>query len=347
MTVAPSTFLATLHKETASVSSARLSTHSQDSLYEAFASPELSPQNIVDWECDNVARSAASSERGLRSDLQMNRVGLAGKTPPNKLFSQRWAIAKSSDVRDFAQLAFRATLNKEDDLVLRNHIGIPDIQALIAPEIDPALLSITGNPVSNDTTDNTMRNIQFKIADAVGPLLLMLSKAEQEGTRPSNDLKTLRSSKMALLKATSRAALMIGQTFNYVTNIRRARWLTAAGMSDLAPKSHEFPNLETSNLFGPDFIQEVKGRYRARKSFADLKKPTYPFKKPFRTEGRSYRSQGQTRDYNQGHTRKHFSRGNYTHRGSFQRTASTKRSLSGFNKNQKQTTQQGQTETKK
>ncbi|CAH2284360.1 Hypothetical predicted protein, partial [Pelobates cultripes] len=56
----------------------------------------------------------------------------------------------------------------EDDLLLRNHIGIPDILALTAPEVDPALLSITESSVSSDPTDQTFRNIQFKIADAVG-----------------------------------------------------------------------------------------------------------------------------------------------------------------------------------
>ncbi|CAH2319065.1 Hypothetical predicted protein [Pelobates cultripes] len=37
-----------------------------------------------------------------------------------------------SEVRDFTKLAFRSPLVKEDDLLLRNHIGIPDIQALMA-----------------------------------------------------------------------------------------------------------------------------------------------------------------------------------------------------------------------
>ncbi|CAH2300509.1 Hypothetical predicted protein [Pelobates cultripes] len=179
---------------------------------------------------------------------------------PSKLFHSRWAIEQESEVRNFAKLAFISPLVKEDDLLLRNHIGIPDIQALMAPEIDPALLSITGSSVSADRMDQTFRNVQFKIADAVGPLLLMLYKAEKEASSHNPSLPALLASKMALLKASSRAVLIIGQSFNYISNIRKTRWLLAAGMSDLAPKSHEFPNFENAFLFGPSFIQEVKGR---------------------------------------------------------------------------------------
>ncbi|CAH2252467.1 Hypothetical predicted protein [Pelobates cultripes] len=207
----------------------------------------------IDWESEEVVRLAASTERGKLSNVQMAR---------------------------------------EDDLLLRKHIGIPDIQALMAPEVDPALLSITGSSVSSDPIDQTFRNIQFKIADAVGPLLLMLDKAEKEGNAQKPSASSLLASKMALLKASGRAVLIIGQSFNYISNIRRSRWLHAAGLSDLAPKSHEFPNLEDSYLFGPSFIQEVKGRYKARRSFSELKKSVPGYKKHFWTEGHPYRAAG-------------------------------------------------------
>ncbi|CAH2219800.1 Hypothetical predicted protein, partial [Pelobates cultripes] len=164
----------------------------------------------IDWECEEVVRSAASTERGKLSNIQMDRVSLLGKVLSSKLFHSRWAIEKDLEVRDFAKLAFRSPLVKEDDLLLRNHIGIPDIKALMAPEIDPALLSITGSSVSADPMDQTLRNVQFKIADAVGPLLLMLDKAEKEGSSHNPSLTALIASKMALLKASSRAVLIIG-----------------------------------------------------------------------------------------------------------------------------------------
>ncbi|CAH2284680.1 Hypothetical predicted protein, partial [Pelobates cultripes] len=148
---------------------------SQSRAISRYVSPE------IDWESEEVVRSAASTEQGKLSNVQMARVSLLGKTLPSKLFHYRWAMEDDSEVRDFAKLAFRSPLVKEDDLLLRNHIGIPDIQALMAPEVDPALLSIIGSSVSSDPTDQTFCNIQFKIADVVGPLLLMLDKAEKEG----------------------------------------------------------------------------------------------------------------------------------------------------------------------
>ncbi|CAH2223534.1 Tyrosine recombinase [Pelobates cultripes] len=286
-----------------SPSSSRAFAHSssQSRPSSRYGSPE------IDWESEEVVRSAASTERGKLSNVQMARVSLLGKTLPSKLFHSRWAMEHDSEVRDFAKLAFRSPLVKEDDLLLRNHIGIPDIQALMAPEVDPSLLSITGSSVSSDPTDQTFRNIQFKIADAVGPLLLMLDKAEKEGNAQKPSTSSLLASKMALLKASGRAVLIIGQSFNYISNIRRSRWLHAAGLSDLAPKSHEFPNLEDSYLFGPSFIQEVKGRYKARRSFSELKKSVPGYKKPFRTEGRPYRAAGASREASHQAQYRHYS----------------------------------------
>ncbi|CAH2320113.1 Tyrosine recombinase [Pelobates cultripes] len=286
-----------------SPSSSRAFAHSssQSRPSSRYGSPE------IDWESEEVVRSAASTERGKLSNVQMARVSLLGKTLPSKLFHSRWAMEHDSEVRDFAKLAFRSPLVKEDDLLLRNHIGIPDIQALMAPEVDPSLLSITGSSVSSDPTDQTFRNIQFKIADAVGPLLLMLDKAEKQGNAQKPSTSSLLASKMALLKASGRAVLIIGQSFNYISNIRRSRWLHAAGLSDLAPKSHEFPNLEDSYLFGPSFIQEVKGRYKARRSFSELKKSVPGYKKPFRTEGRPYRAAGASREASHQAQYRHYS----------------------------------------
>ncbi|CAH2275916.1 Tyrosine recombinase [Pelobates cultripes] len=286
-----------------SPSSSRAFAHSssQSRPSSRYGSPE------IDWESEEVVRSAASTERGKLSNVQMARVSLLGKTLPSKLFHSRWAMEHDSEVRDFAKLAFRSPLVKEDDLLLRNHIGIPDIQALMAPEVDPSLLSITGSSVSSDPTDQTFRNIQFKIADAGGPLLLMLDKAEKEGNAQKPSTSSLLASKMALLKASGRAVLIIGQSFNYISNIRRSRWLHAAGLSDLAPKSHEFPNLEDSYLFGPSFIQEVKGRYKARRSFSELKKSVPGYKKPFRTEGRPYRAAGASREASHQAQYRHYS----------------------------------------
>ncbi|CAH2295484.1 Hypothetical predicted protein [Pelobates cultripes] len=176
----------------------------------------------------------------------------------------------------------------------------------MAPEIDPALLSITGSSVSADPMDQTFCNVQFKIADAVGPLLLMLDKAEKEGSSHNPSLPALLASKMARLKASSRAVLIIGQSFNHISNIRRTRWLHAAGRADLAPISHEFPNFENSFLFGPSFIQGVKGQYKAKRPFSDLKKSILSYKKPFRTEGCSYRATGSSWEVNkQAHFRHH------------------------------------------
>ncbi|CAH2322182.1 Hypothetical predicted protein [Pelobates cultripes] len=135
----------------------------------------------------------------------MARVSLLGKTLPSKLFHLRWAMEHDSEVRDFTKLAFRSPLVKEDDLFLRNYIGIPDIQALMALEVDPALLSITGNSVSTDPTDQTFHKMQFKMADAVAPLLLMLDKAEKEGNTQKPSASSLLASKMALLKSSDRA----------------------------------------------------------------------------------------------------------------------------------------------
>ncbi|CAH2300713.1 Hypothetical predicted protein, partial [Pelobates cultripes] len=152
----------------------------------------------IDWESEEVVRTADSTERG-----KMTRVSLLGKVLPSKLFHSRWAIEQESAVKDFAKLAFRSLLVIEDYLLLRNHIGIPDIRALMAPEIDSAQLYINGNSVFADPMDQTFRNVQFKIADAVGPLLLMLEKAEKEGSSHNPSLPALLASKMALLKASS------------------------------------------------------------------------------------------------------------------------------------------------
>ncbi|CAH2247458.1 Hypothetical predicted protein, partial [Pelobates cultripes] len=66
------------------------------------------------------------------------------------------AMEHNSEVRDFAKLAFRSLLVKEDDLLLRNHIGVPDIQALMAPEVDSALLSLTGSSESTNGGTTTV-----------------------------------------------------------------------------------------------------------------------------------------------------------------------------------------------
>ncbi|CAH2285446.1 Hypothetical predicted protein, partial [Pelobates cultripes] len=68
----------------------------------------------IDWESEEVVRSAASTERGKLSNVQMSRVSLLGKTLPSKLFHSRWAIEHNSEVRDFAKLAFRSPLVKDD-----------------------------------------------------------------------------------------------------------------------------------------------------------------------------------------------------------------------------------------
>ncbi|CAH2296090.1 Hypothetical predicted protein [Pelobates cultripes] len=231
----------------------------------------------------------------------MARVSLLGKSLSLKLFHSRWAMEHDSEVRDFAKLAFRSYLIKEDDLLLRNHIGIPDIQALMA------LLSITGSSVSSDPTDQTFRNIQFKTADALGPLLLMLDKAEKESNAQKPSASSLLASKMVLLKASGRAVLIIGQSFNYISNIRRSYWLHAECLTDLASKSHEFPNLEDSYLFGPSFIQEVKGRYKAKRSFSELKKSIPGYKKSFQTEGRPYRAAGVSHEVSHQAQYRHYS----------------------------------------
>ncbi|CAH2222368.1 Hypothetical predicted protein, partial [Pelobates cultripes] len=121
-----------------SPSSSRAFAHS--SSVSQSCSRQGSPE--IDWESEEVVCSAASTERGKLSNIQMARMSLLGKVFPSKLFHSRWAIEQDSEVRDFAKLAFRSLLVKEDDPLLRNHIGIPDILALMAPEIDPALLSI-------------------------------------------------------------------------------------------------------------------------------------------------------------------------------------------------------------
>ncbi|CAH2246396.1 Transposon Ty3-G Gag-Pol poly [Pelobates cultripes] len=261
-----------------SPSSSRAFAHSssQSRPSSRYGSPE------IDWESEEVVRSAASTERGKLSNVQMARVSLLGKTLPSKLFHSRWAMEHDSEVRDFAKLAFRSPLVKEDDLLLRNHIGIPDIQALMAPEVDPALLSITGSSASSDPTDQTFRNIQFKIADAVGPLLLMLDKAEKEGNAQKPFASSLLASKMALLKASGRAVLIIGQSFNYISNIRRSHWLHAAGLSDLAPKSHEFPNLEDSV---PRSFRRLKAVTRQGDPFQNSRSPSLATKSPFGQRG--------------------------------------------------------------
>ncbi|CAH2223922.1 Hypothetical predicted protein [Pelobates cultripes] len=151
----------------------------------------------------------------------------------------------------------------------------------MVPGNDPALLSISRGNVPVDPMDQTFCNIQYKISDALGPLLLILVKAEREGSSHSPSLPTLLASKMEHLKASSRAMLIIAQSCNYISNIHRTRWLRSAGMSDLAPKSHKFPNLVDSFLFSPSAMQEVKGRYKLKKSVPGCKKP-------FQTKGHSY-----------------------------------------------------------
>ncbi|CAH2320092.1 Hypothetical predicted protein [Pelobates cultripes] len=235
----------------------------------------------IDWVSEEVVRSAASTERGKLSNVQKSRVSLLGKTLPSKLFHSRWVMEHDSEVRDFSKLAFRSPLVKEDDLLLRNHIGITDIQSLMAPDVVPALLSITGSSVSTDPTDQTFHNIQFKIADTMGPLLLMLEKAEKEGNAQKPSASSLLASKMTLLKTSSGSVLIIGQSFNYISNIRRTRWLHAAGMSDLAHKSHEFTNLEDFYLFSPSFIQRLKAIIRQRDHFQSSKSPFLATRSPF------------------------------------------------------------------
>lgn len=69
-------------------------------------------------------------------------IDLAGRTVPLILFSCKTGV--------------RMTLITEDDLVLWNYRGNLNIQVLIAAEIDP---------VSDDSTDQALMNVQFGIVD--------------------------------------------------------------------------------------------------------------------------------------------------------------------------------------
>ncbi|XP_041446450.1 uncharacterized protein LOC121403066 [Xenopus laevis] len=274
---------------------------------------------LVDWESEEVNLSYTSGDKGECSHLQMTRVNLQGRQPPAKLTAKRWCIDKDTEVYNFLHLGFRTPLVREDELILRSHVGIPDMSQLVAPELDPALISILGNQaLKADIMDQSLRNIQFKIADAIGPLVLMLVKAEQEGPDTEHlPRTTLLASRIAMLQAISRASLIIGQTFNHVTNIRRARLLKSAGLADLAPKSSECPNTSTPHLFGPDFIQEVKSRYKAKKSFADIK-PTKRFSaKPFRKEGWFSRAQESSRVGQGSHQSTFKNRSHFPSKGNF------------------------------
>lgn len=70
----------------------------------------------------------------------------------------------------------------------------------------------------------------------IQPAIYYLWSQKQKGNVSAGlGNRDILSSKMTLLEEASRAALLVGQVFNYVTNIQRARWLIATGMTGIVP----------------------------------------------------------------------------------------------------------------
>ncbi|XP_041060114.1 SURP and G-patch domain-containing protein 2-like isoform X1 [Carcharodon carcharias] len=109
--------------------------------------------------------------------------------------------------------------------------------------------------------ESLLQEIQSKLLECIGPLLVAssnheLSSKSQSSQTPDNVASEL---EQAII-ACRQSMVFIGQIFAFVSEERRRNLLEKTGLISVAPKYDYFMNLESNQLFGNKYTNELKNR---------------------------------------------------------------------------------------
>ncbi|XP_048477489.1 zinc finger protein 638 isoform X2 [Rhincodon typus] len=174
-------------------------------------------------------------------------------------------------------LAFRLPLSLEHQNRLRFNVGIPNIPAVAAPEVDQPMFQLLvskGVVSTKQELDNLLgvieatRSIQSRVTETVSPLILAAQKFELDklkGDFESLSRDQLKERLLSAITACRLAVVLAGQTHTFLSELRSDRLLRATGMEKIAPSPLDFPNLSTADLLGPHFLDVLTCRLLAAK----------------------------------------------------------------------------------
>lgn len=174
-------------------------------------------------------------------------------------------------------LAFRLPLSVEHQSRLRFHVGVPDVPAVAAPEVDQSILDLLvskGVVSSRQELDKLLgpveetRSIQCRVSESVSPLILAVQNFELDklkGVLDSLSPSQLKEKLASVIAACHLAVVLAGQTHTYLSKLRSNGLLQATGLKKIAPSPLDFPNLSTAELLGPHFMDDLACRIQAAK----------------------------------------------------------------------------------
>ncbi|XP_043577471.1 SURP and G-patch domain-containing protein 2-like isoform X1 [Chiloscyllium plagiosum] len=175
----------------------------------------------------------------------------------------------NTDTYSKVATAFQCLMAKQHhdicDSTLVAHLG------LTYPVIDNSFVSllirknvITSRLELDDIVhqeESLLQEIQSKLLECIGPLLVVSSNHEQSSKSQSSQAPNEIASELEhAVTACRQAMVFIGQIFAFVSEERRKNLLRKTGLISVAPKYDYFVNLESNQLFGNKYTNELKNR---------------------------------------------------------------------------------------
>ncbi|XP_078054682.1 SURP and G-patch domain-containing protein 2-like isoform X2 [Mustelus asterias] len=109
--------------------------------------------------------------------------------------------------------------------------------------------------------ESLLQEIQSKLLECIGPLLAVSSNHELSSKSQSSQASDKHASVLEqAIRACRQSMVFIGQIFAFVSEERRKNLLQNTGLMSVAPKYDYFMNLESNQLFGNKYINELKNR---------------------------------------------------------------------------------------
>ncbi|XP_067872097.1 SURP and G-patch domain-containing protein 2-like [Heterodontus francisci] len=109
--------------------------------------------------------------------------------------------------------------------------------------------------------ETLLQEVQSKLLECIGPLLVVSSNHELSSKLQSSQTSNELASELEqAITACRQSMVFIGQIFAFVSEERRKNLLRKTGLISVAPKYDYFMNLESNQLFGNKYINELKNR---------------------------------------------------------------------------------------
>ncbi|XP_038634188.1 SURP and G-patch domain-containing protein 2-like [Scyliorhinus canicula] len=175
----------------------------------------------------------------------------------------------NTDTYSKVATAFQCLMAKQHqdicDSTVAAHLG------LAYPVIDNAFVSllirknvITSRLELDDIVhkgESLLQEIQSKLLECIGPLLAVSNNYELSSKAQSSQIPDKHASELEqAIIACRQSMVFIGQIFAFVSEERRKNLLQNTGLISVAPKYDYFMNLESNQLFGNKYINELKNR---------------------------------------------------------------------------------------